>query len=310
MGRGFLHVVLMPEDGGQVRNFRVTAGALRVTILALVALVLAVGATLVFHVRTLRDAEHLASLRAENQALIEQLDDFRRIVDELEQGLAASSGREREARLLAGLDPVDEETRRLGIGGRTFQGEPPVGIRSDRVRDAVMEQGRRLDALQRQLAFQRESYGEVLSALEGQMDKLTHTPTICPVRSGYTLSSGFGRRVDPFTGRSGWHNGLDLRAAPGAPVLAPADGKVAFVGFNADYGLTIRIEHGFGVETVYCHLASASTRSGQDVRRGDRIGGVGSSGRSTGSHLHYEVSVEGRPINPVTYILNPSVIVD
>jgi murein DD-endopeptidase MepM/ murein hydrolase activator NlpD len=309
MGKGFFHVVLMPEDGGQVRNFRITASTLRGSIAGLILLVLALGASLTFHVTTFREAQRSANLRAENAALRDQLDGIRRVVDELENGIDQVGQREREARLLAGLDPVDEQTRELGIGGPDLQIEPP-GTIGNAAREALRTQGRRLDSLQRQMEFQKKSYSEVLTALNDRREKLASTPTICPIRAGYTLSSGFGSRTDPFTGRGGWHNGLDLRAAPGTPVLAPAEGRVSFVGYNGDFGLTIHIDHGSGLETAYCHLSSASVRVGTKIRRGDRIGAVGTSGRSTGSHLHYEVWREGRPVDPASYVLTPRAIVD
>jgi murein DD-endopeptidase MepM/ murein hydrolase activator NlpD len=309
LGKGLFHIVLMPEDGGQVRNFRITAQALRGTVGGLVLLVLALGASLTFHVRTFRDAQLTSDLRAENAALRDQLQGFRKVVDELQEGIEDVGRREREARLLAGLDPVDEQTRKLGIGGQYLQVEPPAEVDAA-AREELRTQGRRLDALQRQMEFQKQSYAEVLGTLGERREKLACTPTICPIRTGYTLSSGFGSRVDPFTGRSGWHNGLDLRATPGTPVLAPADGSVSFVGYNGDFGLSIHLDHGSGIETAYCHLSSASVRSGGKVRRGDRIGAVGTSGRSTGSHLHYEVWLAGRPVDPETYVLTPRAIVD
>jgi murein DD-endopeptidase MepM/ murein hydrolase activator NlpD len=309
MRKQFFHIVWMPEDGGQVRNFRITARTLRAVVGGLVLLFFALGASLAFHVRTFREAELSAGLRAENVALRDQLEGFRKVVDDLEQGIEEAGHREREARLLAGLDPVDEQTRRLGVGGSVLQVEPPASV-GPAAREELRTQGRRLDALQRQVDFQRQSYAEVLEALGTRREKLACTPTICPVRTGYTLSSGFGARKDPFTGRSGWHNGFDLRAAPGTPVLAPADGRVSYVGHNGDFGLSVHLDHGAGIETAFCHLSTAAVRAGGRVRRGDRIGSVGASGRSTGSHLHYEVWLAGRPVDPSTYILTPRAIVD
>lgn len=310
MGGRFLHVVLMPEDGGAVRNFRITAGALRAVILSLIALVLALGTSLTLHLRTFREAQLLRSLQTENLALRERLDDMGRLTTELEKGMAWTSEREREARLLAGLDPVDDETRRLGIGGPFMEVEPAKGISSSELRQQLREQEGRLDALQRKLTFQKQSFTEVLKTMESSREKLARTPTICPVRSGYTLSSGFGHRTDPFTGRMGLHNGLDLRAAPGTAVVATADGEVSFVGHNGDYGLTVRIDHGDGISTVYCHLGSASVRAGEAVKRGARIGGVGMSGRTTGPHLHYEVLTHEQPVDPRRFILMLAEIVE
>ncbi len=139
-----------------------------------------------------------------------------------------TSQREREARLLAGLDPVDDDTRRLGVGGPYLQIEPAKEISSSELREQLRQQELRLDALQRKLSFQKDSFTEVLQTMEAGREKLSRTPTICPVRSGYTLSSTFGHRTDPFTGRMGLHNGLDLRAAPGTAVVTTANGDGPF----------------------------------------------------------------------------------
>ena len=165
-------------------------------------------------------------------------------------------------------------------------------------------------SLRRQVTFQRRSYEEALSSLRTKGELLAQTPTISPVYSGYTITSRFGLRRDPFTGRRAHHNGLDFRAVPGTPIHATADGTVTFVGYNGDFGLCVELKHRDGIETAYAHLKNAAVKPGQKVTRGEKIGAVGSSGRSTGPHLHYEVRVDGRAVNPTKYILTPSVIVD
>lgn len=209
-----------------------------------------------------------------------------------------------------GLDPVDDETRRLGVGGPLLRDDPPPAVRDEDLRALLRDEGLRLDNLVRQVRFQKASYSEVLANLQDRKEELAHIPTISPILNGYSVSSGFGPRRDPFTGRRAQHNGIDFRAVSGTPVMATADGTVSFVGRNGDFGLTIEIKHGGGIETAFCHLKSTSVRAGQEVTRGERIGKVGNSGRSTGSHLHYEVRVDGRPVNPAKYLLTPSVIVD
>ena len=136
MRKQCFHIVWMPEDGGQVRNFRITARTLRAVVGGLVLVIVALGASLAFHVRTFREAQLSASLRAENVALQDQLDGFRKVVDRLEQGIEDAAHREREARLLAGLDPMDEQTRRLGVGGSVLQIEPPAAVGAARARGA------------------------------------------------------------------------------------------------------------------------------------------------------------------------------
>jgi len=128
------------------------------------------------------------------------------------------------------------------------------------------------------------------------------TPLVLPVRSSYRLSSGFGWRRHPTTGKSRMHEGTDLAAAIGTPIYATADGVVAFAGWANGYGKVIKIQHAMGFETRFGHLSKFNVKKGQRVSRGDRIGDMGNTGRSTGPHVHYEIRIGGKPVNPMTYI--------
>ena len=129
------------------------------------------------------------------------------------------------------------------------------------------------------------------------------TPSIMPT-TGW-LTSGVGGRVDPFTGERDSHPGLDISADRGSPVFATADGTVTLSEFSGAYGNLIELDHGYGLETRYGHLSSFKVKPGQSVKRGELIGLVGSTGRATGPHLHYEVRVNGRILNPLQLLLNP-----
>ena len=127
-------------------------------------------------------------------------------------------------------------------------------------------------------------------------------PFASPVRQKVRYTSGFGRRVDPITGRGRMHSGQDLAGPRNTPILASADGTVSFAGRQSGYGKVVKIRHGFGYETVYAHLNSIKVKSGDSISRGDVIGGMGNTGRSTGTHLHYEIRVGGTPVNPMPYM--------
>ncbi len=128
-------------------------------------------------------------------------------------------------------------------------------------------------------------------------------PLSRPISTGAVRqTSGFGMRRHPLTGRSTMHNGLDWAGPRGTPIHATADGVVKSAGRQGGYGNLVVIQHDFGIETYYAHLNSINVRAGQRVSRGDRIGGMGTTGASTGVHLHYEVRASGRPVNPITYI--------
>ncbi|MEL6678013.1 MAG: peptidoglycan DD-metalloendopeptidase family protein [Pseudomonadota bacterium] len=129
-----------------------------------------------------------------------------------------------------------------------------------------------------------------------------NVPFATPVTAGYRQTSGFGPRRDPINRRTRMHNGLDFAAPVGTPILAPADGVVVTAETQRGFGKVIKIRHDFGYETLYAHLNRMRVRVGDSVTRGDRIGDMGSTGRSTGSHLHYEVHLGGKPVDPLNYL--------
>ena len=147
-----------------------------------------------------------------------------------------------------------------------------------------------------------EKSKELSGVFDKQRSLLATTPSVWPVR-GY-LSAGFWNRDDPFTGLRDFHPGLDISAPLGTKILAPADGTVIFVGPKGGYGNAITIDHGRGIATHYGHLDAFNVRVGQQVRRGSVLGFVGSTGRSTAPHLHYEEWLNGSNQNPLLYILD------
>jgi murein DD-endopeptidase MepM/ murein hydrolase activator NlpD len=133
-------------------------------------------------------------------------------------------------------------------------------------------------------------------------DVVSTMPLATPMKGSFRYSSGFGTRVDPFNGRLAFHSGLDLAAPPGARALASAPGKVVFTGWKNAYGYTVDVDHGLGFSTRYAHLKAITVRTGQLVKKYDAVGIQGSTGRSTGNHLHYEVRYNDRPLNPANFI--------
>jgi murein DD-endopeptidase MepM/ murein hydrolase activator NlpD len=148
---------------------------------------------------------------------------------------------------------------------------------------------------------QERILAELSQAAEQRSSRWAATPSIWPVKGWVT--SGFGPRISPFTEKPAWHDGLDIGAAPNAPVQAPAQGRVTATGFDPKLGNIVRLDHGYGIETLYGHLAKALVKEGQRVNRGDVVGLVGSSGLATGPHLHYMVKVNGQALDPNKYIL-------
>ncbi|MBI4805401.1 MAG: M23 family metallopeptidase [Desulfovibrio sp.] len=155
-------------------------------------------------------------------------------------------------------------------------------------------------ALVEEIAFQESRQRQLASIMRERALEFAARPSIWPVRG--TINSDFGYR---YMSRSReYHKGLDIGVPVGTPIVAPADGKVVSVGYESGYGLMVVIEHRHGVSTAYAHLKAATVEAGDDVTKGTRIAFSGMSGRTTGSHLHYEVRVNGQAVDPMNYMLN------
>ena len=174
-----------------------------------------------------------------------------------------------------------------------------VGEKDTEAAVASVKEG--LEWLTKEATSQEQILNELSQAAEQRSSRWAATPSIWPVKGWVT--SGFGPRISPFTEKPAWHDGLDIGAAANAPVQAPAQGRVTSVGFDPKLGNLVRLDHGFGIETIYGHLAKSLVKEGQRVKRGDVVGLVGSTGLATGPHLHYMVKVNGQALDPNKYIL-------
>lgn len=164
-----------------------------------------------------------------------------------------------------------------------------------------------LNTLSARIAFQMDSYGAIEKLINNQEAKLASLPAIQPVSNKQLnrIASGFGMRIDPVYGTPKMHKGLDFTAPQGTPIYATGDGVVRTAGSSASgYGNHVEINHGYGYETLYGHMVRIKVRGGQRIKRGEIIGWVGSTGKSTGPHCHYEVKINGANVNPVYFFSN------
>jgi len=164
-----------------------------------------------------------------------------------------------------------------------------------------------LNNMSARIAYQFQSYDVIAKLIKNQDAKLASIPAIQPVSNKQLtrIASGFGMRIDPVYGTPKMHKGLDFTAPQGTPIYAAGDGKVsAATRMEGGYGNHVRINHGYGYETLYGHMVRIKVRPGQNVKRGEVIGWVGTTGKSTGPHCHYEVHINGNEINPVYFFFN------
>jgi len=300
-------IIVVPEDEGRMRQIRISSGQVRAVIAGLGLILLAASFFAFGYLGRSRDAAAMARLHEENTALRSRVAQLDSSICLFQDEMATLIETEKGLRIMADLPPIDEDVRKVGVGGQG--GIHPALISgslsaNERPADIALAD---VDRLLRQAKLEKQSFQEVESAFKENIDRLQHTPTIWPV-SGH-ISRGFGKHTDPFTGRMRQHEGLDIVNRVGASVVATADGKVIKRGWQGDYGWMVVIDHGYGYQTVYGHLDSILVRKSERIERGQTIATLGNSGRSTGPHLHYEVRVNGAPVNPYRYIL-PEVIVD
>ena len=202
-------------------------------------------------------------------------------------------------RVVLQADPVSDAIRKAGYGG-TNRYEQLMDMANA---ELVMNTTQKMDMLNRQLYIQSKSFDEVVDLCKGHDEMLKCIPAIMPVSNKdlKKTASGYGTRIDPIYNTPKFHAGMDFSANIGTPVYATGDGKVIKAGWETGYGNLIQVDHGFGYVTWYAHLSKYKVRPGQKVVRGEVIGEVGNTGKSTGPHLHYEVHVQGKVQNPVNY---------
>jgi murein DD-endopeptidase MepM/ murein hydrolase activator NlpD len=206
-------------------------------------------------------------------------------------------------RVIFEAEPIPVSVRRAGFGG-VDRYEKMIGFKNS---DIVIETARRLDRIASQLYVQSKSFDEVYDLARNKTEMMASIPAIQPLRNDdmRRISSHYGVRLDPFYKVYKFHQGVDFSAPTGTPVYATGNGRVVRVEKNYfGYGNTIEIDHGFGYKTVYGHLSAFSVKRGEQVKRGQLIGKVGNTGKSTSPHLHYEVHKNNRPVNPINFFFN------
>lgn len=293
----FLYV---PGDHAQTRPVRVprmvffAAGTIFVT-----ALVLA-GCFLVAGGRGRALARGAAGGGGDEIVLRAEIDRLEQKVALLRSDVSATFRLQETVAAAVGLDTLGATVQAAGVGGRNpYTSGAPRSSEGERLAavDGTLEQ------LLRQARIQRQGYEAILDTLRGQASARDHVPSIRPVDGGW-VSSGFGMRNDPFTGKPTFHDGIDFSVPLGTPIHATADGTVRDVLFERGFGHLVVIEHSGRTVSRYAHLSRPLVQRGQRVRRGDVIAQSGRSGRATSPHLHYEVLVNGRPANPLSYVLD------
>jgi murein DD-endopeptidase MepM/ murein hydrolase activator NlpD len=302
LDKEFFNILIFGQKSSKVRHLRIPKKTFKVGVYLLGFVLLSTIFFLCDYVQIKKRGLELSKLRQETHAQRSQIHFFSARIEDLEKQLSKLKEFDKKIRIIANLEKGQEVIPFMGMGGPS-----PSDIR-EKLKDEKGEKGllqqmkTDVERLQSEAMSREESLTELEKLLEAKKDILTHTPSVWPTLGW--LTSGFGYRSNPFTGLSQMHEGVDVSNRIGTPVVAPADGIITDSGNDLALGKALVISHGFGMTTRYGHLSKILVKVGQRVKRGEVIGEVGMTGKTTGPHLHYEVRLNGIPVNPLKYALN------
>ena len=243
----------------------------------------------------------LASVKNENRYLESKLIELTDRYETLQLNLNSLGEKTENLRIAANLEPISDDERLLGVGGGSFDNSLDFLITSD---DLDLEKAVIfIDNITNKFEFERLQYREIENKMKTNMSLFESIPAMVPTKGEY-IGSRFGVRTHPILKIRKMHTGIDFVVNTGAPVYSPGKGKIVYIGRNGGYGLELEIDHGFGYRTRYAHLSKVLVKRGQKIMRGDVIAKTGNSGLSTGQHLHYEISHNGRKLNPSRFFFD------
>ena len=300
-------IVVFPGSTGSPKRIQLSKKSAKVALISLLVLCVTFGGAGIYFINqylNYMDGQvELASLKRQEKIQKTQIDKFSKQVRSFETEMSRLESFEKKLRIITSFENSPKNNQgHMGVGG-------PYGLSSHSFTTSLEKETESmldrlsgdLGILTNQIKMRQFSFQELDEYLKNQKSLLASTPSIWPTRGWVT--SGFGYRKSPFTGLPEKHEGLDIAARLGSEVRSTADGKVILAGRENGYGNMVEIDHGYGVLTRYGHNSKNLVKVGDKVKRGQVIALIGSTGRSTGPHVHYEVMVNGIPVSPRNYIL-------
>ncbi|MGI1691090.1 M23 family metallopeptidase [Thermoanaerobacter uzonensis] len=290
----YLNIMIIPNSNQQIKSFKISIPLIKTVAIVAFSIIMAATASLVYFGKT---TTYLYTVIAEKDKKIEQLTSVK---EEQDKKIATL---DRNAQLVSerikGLNELEEKVRRM-VGLST-----PATSRGSVSRDSRSDANISYDnettaELISQIDQKTQSLQDLISKVAARLDYLNSIPSAYPVYG--TITSPFGMRKSPFGYGTEFHPGIDISVPVGTPVKAAGKGVVTYAGWLTGYGNAVIIDHGYGIESVYGHNSEILVKVGQSVKRGDIIAKSGNTGRSTGPHVHFEVRVNGNPVDPMKYL--------
>lgn len=298
----YYNVIVFGQKAFKTRHLRISRKTVKLSLYLFGLILLSSTFILCDYIQVKKKAFELNQLRREAQAQKSQIHFFSARIEDLEKQISRLKEFDKKIRIIANLEKGPETASFMGIGGPS-PSDIRQKLKGEKEENGLIQQMKAdVERLQSEALAREQSLAELEKLLQVKKEMLAHTPSIWPTNGWVT--SGFGFRTNPFTGLNQMHEGIDISNRTGTSVIAPADGIVSDIGNDHAHGKIIIISHGFGMTTRYSHLSKTVVRVGQRVKRGEKIAEMGTTGATTGPHLHYEVRLNGIPVNPMRYILN------
>jgi murein DD-endopeptidase MepM/ murein hydrolase activator NlpD len=300
MSDNFFTLMIIPRRKSAVKKISLSNALVRGLFIGSILAVLLTLYVIYDYASIKRDKAELARLRTQTAEQSQQIQEFASRIDEFSDRMEEFKQFDKKLRILANYQTKRDKKLPLGIGGSN---NDETGIKDFLNQDhdkliSGMHKG--LEKLNDDANIREKSFAELMSFLREQKSLLAATPSIWPVKGWVT--SEFGTRESPFSSGSEVHKGLDIATRMGKEVVATADGLVIEATYHTEDGNIVKIDHSHGISSAYAHLSKIAVKQGMRIKRGELIGYVGDTGRSTGSHLHYAVYMNKIPVNPRRYL--------
>jgi murein DD-endopeptidase MepM/ murein hydrolase activator NlpD len=305
--------VILSNSGSSVKQICASKTSIRLVSVVLVACLIFFGYVIYDYFQLkettvhLKNREiHLTSELDEIQNQRKQIQEFASEINSLKNKLVALNNFETKIRIIANIEKTGESSNIFGVGGSMPEDLDARLPLMEKHNSLIRDMHEQINELNSASIHQQDEFESLLKSLEDQHNLLASTPAIRPISNGEKswVTSKFGFRQSPFTGQREFHQGYDISTREGTPIMATADGVVIYAGRKGLLGNTLIIDHGHGMVTRYGHCQKFLKKRGEKVKRWEPIALVGNTGRSTGPHVHYEVRLNGIPVNPFKYILN------
>ncbi len=297
----YFTIMFVPGPNSRVRTIRISKYAIKTAFYSFLS-VCVLSLYLIYEYNDVKGKVwELQSMREELMQQKTQVQNFALNLLDYKRQMFLLRDLDTKLRRVVSLGPRDKAQQVLGIGGPDELGlQNLTALGEKKQAEALKEMSAELTQLKGAASRQEASLQMLIEYFEDKRSLFASTPSIWPVRGWVT--SRFGNRTSPFSGIQKFHEGMDIAAQTGTPVVAAADGVVIKAGFGTGYGNMVELSHGYGIKTLYAHNSRLNVKAGQHVRRGDVVAYAGDSGSSTGPHLHYEVRLNGLPVNPAKYL--------